>query len=91
MPFLTPEQAAAARARGEQVISYPDPGPDGLVHYASTKHHFMCHPAGMKSQTGSPDWSRVTCPECLRMGKRTGRQEGGRKVEFIDPTKERNQ
>ena len=90
MPFLTPYQAKMARARGERVVTYPNPGPDGLTHYASTKTHLMCYPAGMQNQKGSPHWNRVTCPECLKMGKRTGRQEGGVKKEFVDMTKERN-
>lgn len=91
MPFLTKEEAAAARARGEQVVSIPNPGYDGLTHYASTRTHFMCHPLGMANQKGSPFWEKVTCPECLKMGKRTGRQEGGVRKTVIDMTKERNQ
>lgn len=91
MPFLNKQQAAEARARGEQVVSIPNPGPDGLTHYASTKTHFICHPAGMWDQKGSPFWERVTCPECLKKGKRTGRQEGGVKLTVIDMEKERNQ
>lgn len=91
MPFLTKKQVEEARARGEVVVSFSNAGPDGLTHYASTARHFMCHPAGMWNQKGSPHWDRVTCPECLKMGKRTGRQEGGIKKEFVDMTKERNQ
>lgn len=83
MPFLTRAEAEAARARGEQVVRLPSSPPDGLVHYASTRHHFMCHPPSMHNKTGSPDWSRVTCPECLKMGKRTGRQADGRVIEVV--------
>ena len=93
MPFLTREQGDAARAAGLQVVALPSAPPDGLVHYASTKHHFMCYPVSMHLQTGSPNWSRVTCPECLRMGKRTERldKQGNVKPVERDMTKERNQ
>ena len=93
MPFLNAEEAAAARARGEQVVALPSSPPDGLVHYASTKRHFMCDPPSMHNKNGSPDWSRVTCPECLKMGKRTLRiDKTGAKIDVIrDMEKARNQ
>lgn len=93
MPFLTREEGDKARAAGLQVVALPSSPPDGLVHYASTKRHFMCDPASPHNKTGSPDWSRVTCPECLRMGKRTERidKQGFVKEVIKDLTKPRNQ
>lgn len=94
MPFLNAEQAAAARARGEQVVTLPSSPPDGLVHYASTRTHFMCNPPSMTvNKVGSPHWPKVTCPECLRMGKRTERlnKDGTVKEVVKDMTKPRNQ
>ena len=93
MPFLTREEGDKARARGEQVVALLSAPPDGLIHYASTKSHFMCYPVSMHLQKGSPNWSRVTCLECLRMGKRTERidKQGNLKPVVKDMTKERNQ
>lgn len=73
MPFVSRKEGDRLRAEGKQVWSLPSAPPDGLTHYASTKRHFMCHPVSMELQKGSADWARVTCVECLRMGKRTER------------------
>ena len=93
MPFLNRAQAAHARSIGLQVVSLPASPPDGLVHYASTKRHFMCDPASLHNKVGSAHWSRVTCPECLRMGKRTERlnKDGTVKEIVKDMDKPRNQ
>lgn len=93
MPFLTREEGDKARAAGLQVVALPASPPDGLVHYASTKRHFMCDPSSAHNKVGSPDWTRVSCPECLRMGKRTERlhKDGTVKPPVKDMTKERNQ
>jgi hypothetical protein len=92
MPFLTREQGDAARARGERVVELPQSPPDGLVHYASGERHFLCDPSSAWNKAGSPHWEKVTCPACLKQGKRTGRQEGGKTIQVaIDRTKARNQ
>lgn len=93
MPFVTREEGDRLRAQGVQVVRLPVAPPDGLVHYASTKHHLMCHPVSMDVQTGSPMWSKVTCPQCLRMGKRTERlnKDGTVKPVVRDTGKPRNQ
>jgi len=94
MPFLNRAQAAHARSIGLQVVSLPSSPPDGLVHYASTRIHFMCNPPSMQTnKVGSAHWSRVTCPECLRMGKRTERlnKDGTVKEVVKDMDKPRNQ
>jgi len=93
MPFLTREEGDKARAAGLQVVALPSSPPDGLVHYASTKRHFMCDPPSSHNKTGSPHWHLVTCPECLGMGRRTVRiDKAGNKIEVVkDLTKPRNQ
>ena len=93
MPFLTREEGDRLRAEGVQVVALPSSPPDGLVHYASTRRHFMCDPPSSHNKTGSPDWARVTCPNCLQMGKRTQRiDKTGTKIDVIrDMEKARNQ
>lgn len=91
MPFVSRAIGDRMREFGLQVVALPTSPPDGLVHYAQTKHHFMCNPTSKENKRGSPHWSKVTCPECLKMGKRTGRQENGVARSFIDMEKERNQ
>ena len=93
MPFLTREEGDRARAEGLQVVALPSSPPDGLVHYASTKRHFMCDPSSPDNKKGSPHWEKVTCPECLRMGKRTERlnKDGTVREVVKDMEKARNQ
>jgi len=93
MPFLTREEGDKARAAGLQVVALPSSPPDGLVHYASTKRHFMCDPPSSENKVGSPHWHLVTCPACLGQGKRTERidKQGFVKEAIKDLTKPRNQ
>lgn len=91
MPFVSREEGDRLRALGVHVVDLPKSPPDGLVHYASTARHFMCDPPSKENKVGSPHWNRVTCPNCLQMGKRTGRQKDGHKIDVIkDMTKIRN-
>lgn len=93
MPFLTREQGDKLRAEGVQVVALPSSPPDGLVHYASTKRHFMCDPPSPDNKKGSPDWARVTCPACQQNGRRTERIDKQNRYKPVvrDMTKERNQ
>lgn len=93
MPFLTREEGDKARAAGLQVVALPSSPPDGLVHYASTKRHFMCDPPSAENKKGSPDWNRVTCPTCLQMGRRTERLDKQNQIKPVikDMAKPRNQ
>lgn len=92
MPFVTREEGDRLRAQGLQVVRLPSAPPDGLVHYASTKRHLMCHPVSMERQTGSVHWARVTCPTCLQMGRRAQRLDKQNNVKPVvkDMDKPRN-
>jgi len=93
MPFLTREEGDRARAMGLQVVALPSSPPDGLVHYASTKRHFMCDPPSAENKRGSPHWHLVTCTACLGQGKRTERlhKDGTVREVVKDIEKARNQ